>query len=297
MRNAIIDEITKRTKEDSNLLLVVGDCGFGLIDNYKKQFPKQFLNAGINEAASIGLCAGYTLVGKRSIYYNIAPFSIMRPFEQVRLDICYQECPVVLIGIGCGLTYAPGGATHYGVDDISIALSMPNLQIFSPCSANESRACFNYAYDSKKPSYIRITKAAKQEFAISSQIDVTKPQIYKEGKEILLLTHSEIITEVIKAASSLEGATIATIPMINAKSNELEELLRVHKHIFVIEEHFEYGGLGSFLRDNFQVNIHKIALPNAYIHKVGTQAYLREFYSIDSSGILSKIQQTLKETL
>lgn len=73
---------------------------------------------------SVGMAAGLALSGKKVIYYNIAPFSLMRPYEQVRNDICYQELPVIVVGIGSGLTYAPAGVTHYAVEDIAIALTI-----------------------------------------------------------------------------------------------------------------------------------------------------------------------------
>jgi len=82
----------------------------------------------------------------------------MRPYEFVRNDICYQELPMILIGTGSGITYAPAGVTHYVVEDITLASTMPNLDIFSPADPIEAVECFKYAYESKKPSYIRIAK-------------------------------------------------------------------------------------------------------------------------------------------
>ena len=152
MRNTIAKEIIKKAKEDKRLYLIAGDAGLGVWDEYKVDFPKQYINPGVNEQCDIGMAAGMALRGHKPIFYNIAPFVIMRPYEQVRNDICYQNLPVILIGTGSGVTYAPAGMTHYVVEDIALGRTMPNLDIFSPSDPIEAKKCFEYAYNSDRPS-------------------------------------------------------------------------------------------------------------------------------------------------
>lgn len=298
MRNAIAKEIIQKAKENKDFFLIAGDAGLGLWDNYQVSYKAQYLNAGINESCSIGVAAGLALSGKKVVYYNIAPFSIMRPYEQMRNDICYQELPVILIGIGSGLTYAPSGMTHYAIEDIAVALSMPNLQIFSPSDSIEAIACFNYAYNSNKPSYIRIPKAGDPVFHNNlATIDITEPQVLRtSGEDILLLTHSNIANEVLNAGEML-NASVATLPYLNTTNIKLQNLLDSYKYIFVIEEHFEYGGLGTLLKDKFSVNINKIAIPNHYIHKIGKQNFLRQYFGLSAEQIIKKVKQQIRGTI
>lgn len=119
MRNSVANEIKKIAQTDKRLFVISGDAGLGVWDDFKDS--EQFINTGVNEQLDIGFGAGMSLMGHKVIYYNIAPFVIMRPYEFIRNDICYQELPMILIGTGSGITYAPAGVTHYVVEDIALA--------------------------------------------------------------------------------------------------------------------------------------------------------------------------------
>ena len=42
------------------------------------------------------------------------------------------KLPVTIVGMGAGTTYANLGGTHISQEDISIARSIPNMQIIAP---------------------------------------------------------------------------------------------------------------------------------------------------------------------
>ena len=99
---------------------------------------KNFINVGVSEQVMIGICAGLAFNGMKPFAYTIAPFSIFRPFEMVRDDLCYQKF-VTVVGMGAGTVYANLGGTHTAIEDISIARSLPNMQVLSPCDPLELR--------------------------------------------------------------------------------------------------------------------------------------------------------------
>ncbi|MFI80663.1 transketolase [Campylobacter jejuni] len=295
MRNAIANIIKKIAKDDPNLFLVSGDAGLGLWDDFKVEFKEQYLNTGINEACSIGFCAGLALAGKKPIYYNIAPFTLMRPYEHVRNDICYQELPVILVGIGSGLTYAPAGMTHYSIEDIAVALTLPNLQIFSPCDPCETEASFQFAYNSKKPSYIRIPKNGDPCLNLKEIKNIEEFQILRQGgKKILLITHSNIAQQVLELGNKL-NATVFSAPFVNSKNDNNKIITREFENIFVIEEHFKFGGLGTYLEEFLERKIYKIGIENHYIHDIGKQDFLRGILDLNIDGLYYKIQNILNQ--
>ncbi len=302
MRNIIASEIIKKAKEDKNLFLIAGDAGLRVWDEYKEDFPDQYLNPGVNEQCDIGLAAGLALRGHRPIFYNITPFVIMRPYEQVRNDICYQNLPVILIGTGSGLTYAPAGMTHYAIEDIALAKTMPNLNIFSPADPIEAKKCFEYAYNSTSPSYIRVPKAGEATIHKSEDIDITKPIIIKDGKDGILFVHSAIIDEIETLDKLLKEhdiqLTFATVPMLST-AYKFEDILNDFEHIFTLEEHYLTGGFGSILTEYVNDNdigkkINKFAIKNEYIHKIGTRDFLREYYGINAAALAIKIQKVVQ---
>ena len=289
MRNSIATKIKTLAKVDKDLFIIAGDAGLGVWDDFNTS--KQFINPGVNEQLDIGFAAGLALMGHKVIYYNIAPFVIMRPYEFVRNDICYQELPVILIGTGSGITYAPAGVTHYVVEDIMLASTMPNLDIFSPADPIEAVECFKYAYKSKKPSYIRIAKNGEDKIHKKS-IDITKPIfINKSNSKNILILHGSIVDEVSKILNIID-INIVTVPMLTSDFN-WEQFLHNFDIVFILEEHFINGGFGTILRDKVDKKIYKFGLPNEYIHKIGNRDFLRTHYNIDGKSIGNKIKDII----
>ncbi len=290
MRNSVAKIIKEIAKEDKDLFLIAGDAGLGVWDDFKDN-KKQFLNPGVNEQCDIGIAAGMALRGHKVIFYNIAPFVMMRPYEFVRNDICYQELPVILIGTGSGITYAPAGMTHYVVEDIQLAKTMPNLDIFSPADPVEAVKCFEYAYKSKKPSYIRIAKNGEAVIH-KEDIDITKPIfINKTDSKNILILHGSISDEVSKILEIVDINVVST-PMLTSDFN-WEEFLDNFDKVFTLEEHFIDGGFGTILKDKVDKKIYKFGLKNEYIHKIGNRDYLRKYYEIDGVSIGNKIKSIL----
>lgn len=295
MRNTVAGKIIEKAQIDENLFLITGDAGLGVWDNFKVEHPKQYINPGVNEALCVGMAAGMALRGHKVIYYNIAPFVIMRPYEQVRNDICYQELPVILVGTGSGLTYAPAGMTHYAIEDIALARTCPNLDIFSPADPIEAALCFEYAYKSEKPSYIRVPKAGEPRLHNGEKFDITKPLVLKEGSDVLLVSHSSMVEECMRASTILEEKNISikvvSMPMIT--TDKIDEVLNFNGDIFVIEEHYISGGLGTVLSECSDKKINKIGLPNKFVHAVGNRDYMRKYFGIDTSSIATKIEEKI----
>jgi transketolase len=297
MRNTVANKIIEYAKKDQNLYLITGDAGLGVWDGFRVECPNQYINPGVNEALCIGMAAGMALRGHKVVYYNIAPFVIMRPYEQVRNDICYQELPVILVGTGSGLTYAPAGMTHYAIEDIALALTMPGLDVFSPADPIEAALSFEYAYKSERPSYIRVPKAGEPKIHKNESFDISEPQVMMDGKDVLVISHSAMVEESMLAANIMQeegiSAKVVSMPMITSNHPKIDELLGFEGEIFVVEEHFERGGLGSLLAERASKKIHKIALPNEYVHAIGNRDFMRMHYGIDAASIAKKIKDTL----
>src|SRR3989344_5245215 len=102
MRVTFVKTIEKLAERNKEIILVSGDLGFAILDNFVERYPKQYLNAGVSEQNMTGVAAGMALEGKIPIIYSIVPFATMRNFEQIKNDICYQNLNVKIIGVGSG---------------------------------------------------------------------------------------------------------------------------------------------------------------------------------------------------
>jgi len=275
MRNTVINLIYKAAKQDKNIFVISGDAGFGVLDQFQRDFPKRYLNLGIAEQNTISFASGLALAGYKVFVYNIAPFVMYRCYEQVRNDICYQELPVTLIGIGSGVTYAPQGVTHYSVEDVAIARTMPNLTIFSPADHYEAESCAEYALKSRGPVYLRIAKSGEPKIHQGKPKDINKPVILKKGKNVAVIFYGSVGIEVIKAVEGISHKPkIISMPKLqpidfDALKNELKTI-----HIIItVEEHFIEGGLGSILSDwivagQLPLRLIKLGIKNEFIHSI-----------------------------
>jgi transketolase len=63
MRDIFIEELILATKNNKNIILLVNDLGFGVIEPYFKKFPKNYFNAGISEQRLLGYAAGLAASG------------------------------------------------------------------------------------------------------------------------------------------------------------------------------------------------------------------------------------------
>ena len=181
MRNTFINAVIGSFQSRQDIFIISGDAGLGVFDDFKHAHPDKFLNLGVAEQNMAGFSAGLAMSGYKVFTYNIIPFVLYRCYEQIRNDICYQELPVVLVGIGSGVTYAPQGMTHYSVEDIGVAKTLPNLAIISPCDPVEAQLAAQYALDSKMPVYIRLAKRGEPVLHQNTDFDLRRPMVLRDG--------------------------------------------------------------------------------------------------------------------
>src|SRR5262249_51467724 len=159
MRNAFGSEITALADADPRLILLSGDIGNRLVGAFQGRHPDRFYNCGVAEANMIGVAAGLGLSGLRPVAYTITPFITTRCLEQIRVDVCYHDVPVVIVGVGAGLAYASLGPTHHSCEDIAFLRSLPNMAVVCPGDPVEVRLALKASIATRESgTYIRLGK-------------------------------------------------------------------------------------------------------------------------------------------
>ena len=163
MRNAFADVIYEVGQKDQRICALVADISpAGSMVKFREQFPERFINTGVAEQSMIGIAAGLALKGMRPFCYTIATFSLYRPFEMIRVDLCYQNLPVTVIGMGAGVVYSTLGGTHHSMEDVAVAAAIPNMTVIAPCDPAEMRLMTLWcATESTGPVYMRLGKAGE----------------------------------------------------------------------------------------------------------------------------------------
>ena len=135
MRRKFGKLIAELAKKDDKIVLIVGDIGYGIFDEFREQHPKKFFNLGICEQSIIGVASGMSLEGLKPWVYTITPFLIERPFEQIKLDIDQQNLNVNLVGFA---DYPNLGPTHSELDAKKMMGLFKNIKSFFPKDSNET---------------------------------------------------------------------------------------------------------------------------------------------------------------
>ncbi|MBI3793706.1 MAG: transketolase [Nitrospinae bacterium] len=301
MRNTVIDTITKAAEKEKSIFVVTGDAGFGVLDEFQKKFPERYLNLGVAEQNMISFSAGLAMAGYNVFVYNITPFVLYRCYEQVRNDLCYQKLPVTLIGIGSGVTYAPQGHTHYSVEDVGVARTLPGLVVLSPADPLEAELCAKYAIKSKKPAFIRLAKYGEPKIHSEKVKSVESPIVVKKGSGVTVLFHGSVGIEVMQAVEGLKARPqLISVPMLTEGDfSGLKKLLKNTRTVITVEEHYVQGGLGSIMAEwiienGVDVKLRKLGVKNEYIHKIKNNLGMREHYGISASEIRRAITSEFK---
>jgi transketolase len=301
VRNAFIEELTLLAEENDKIFLIIGDLGFGVIENFEKRFPNQFLNAGVAEQNMMGMAAGLASAGYKVYVYSIGNFPVFRCLEQIRNDICYQELDVSIVSIGAGLSYGTLGYSHHAIDDIGVMSALPGMTIYSPADPIETRRALRESMSLQTPKYFRLGKSGEPE--IFNQIPTEFPNCTEltNGNDLLVLTTGAITNEAIEAAAVLKNlgieVTVVAIPVLKPLAFD-KDLVRRFNNVLVLEEHSESGGLGTIMSEKLalsglKANLVKLGLADQVHHELGSQKYLRHHFKIDAVGIVEKVKQIL----
>ena len=137
MRDVFIAALSEIAAANPDVIIITGDLGFGVLDDFERNFPRQYINAGVAEQNMTAVAAGLALSGKIVFTYSIANFPTLRCLEQLRNDVCYHKANVIAVSIGGGFSYGGLGASHHATEDIAIMRALPNMHALVPSDAWE----------------------------------------------------------------------------------------------------------------------------------------------------------------
>lgn len=288
MRNRFIANLVQHANINSNVVLLVGDLGFSVVEEFADKFPERFFNVGVAEQNMAGIAAGMASEGYHVFIYSIANFPTFRCAEQIRNDIDYHNLPVTIVSIGGGLAYGSLGYSHHAVQDYSLMRSMPNMLIASPGDPEEVSACLNYLINNPQPSYLRLAKSGEP--LIHQKTPKVKPgtwlKVYQseKAKNAILTTGNtlKMTMDYIKKNPE-QNYDIFTLPLWGMKLKEYQyQYIEKYESVTTVENHLLDGGFGSWILESLPTHLKlrdKIIIKalNYFIcGKVGSEEVLHE---------------------
>ena len=287
--------------DNKDVVLITGDLGFGLFEDFSEKFPSQFVNIGIAEQNMIGVAAGLALEGKIVFVYSIGNFPTFRCLEQIRNDACYHDLNINIICIGAGFSYGALGMSHHATEDIAIMRSLPGTIVVSP--STKSEAYFSTIELSKRNGvgYLRLDKSnASKSKELKDKIEIGKGNILKDGSDYTIIVCGGIAEEALSAADDLDkdniSCKVVSIHTIKPIDNVLiQDCVENSKGIISVEEGNITGGLGSAILEaclkngKFPLKMKTLGINDEYVSIVGSQEYLRDFVGISKRFIVNTV--------
>ncbi len=302
MRNAFAATITELAATDDRIVVLSGDIGNRLFDAFKDQHPARFYNCGVAEGNMTGMAAGMAMCGLRPFTYTITPFATTRVMEQIRIDVCYHNLPVTIVGTGSGLSYASLGPTHHSVEDVAFLRALPNITVVCPADVAEVNAALKEILKVNGPVYLRLGKKGEPVVHKDPVVLVIGRGItIREGGDVCLLGLGNMVAPSLDAAALLEarGVSAKVVSMHTVKPLD-EELLRDVLNRFavvaVVEEHSRIGGLGSAVAEwaaaqpfRIKARLLSFGTPDLFLPESGSQKYLRKRFGLTADAIADLI--------
>jgi transketolase len=288
MRNKFADICLDVVKDDDKSVIMIGDISHFLLRHVESHAPNRFFNIGICEQSMVSMASGMAMEGMRPIIHTIAPFLVERAYEQIKVDLGYQNTDVTIVTVGGTYDYSDLGCTHHCYNDIALMRSVPNMQVYEPGSPKEFEQLFKQTWNNGCPKYFRLSKHTH-----SIDIDVAPGEIKvvrksKNGKWVFVCGH--LLDDVMEA----KDHGVFYVPTLSHITNEslqsVRDMIMDSDRLYSVENHFKIGGLGDFIQSYVGTKIKRIGLEPKFITSYGSYDDLRTEALMDRKNILRQLQ-------
>lgn len=291
--------------EHPDLMAVVADVGSSAcLEAFAQQAPGKFVNVGIAEQNMVGIAAGLASCGKTVFVSSFAPFASMRCFEMLRTQVGYMNLNVKVAALVSGMANGTVGNTHYGLEDIALLRTIPNMTVICPCDPFETWKATRAAADLPGPVYLRLTgvNGFAPVYKTDFDFQIGKGIVVQEGRDVALIATGTMVSECIRAARGLarNGLTPTVVDMHTVKPLDtelLDCLSETHKLLVTVEEHFTIGGLGGAVAEwkSGKRNAPRqlmLGIPNEF-RKAGSYAWMLDQCGLTAPKIAARIVESL----
>lgn len=303
MRNTFAQTFFEAGQHEPRLCVVVADISpAGAMDQFRRTFPDRFINTGVAEQIMIGMCAGMALRGLRPFAYTIATFTLFRPYEFVRDDLCYHNLPVTIVGIGGGVTYSTLGSTHHAQEDVAVASAIPNMAVIAPCDPAETREATLWCTTQERgPVYLRLGKAGEPDLTSKAvePFEFGKIRYIQRGKDVCIMGYGGImkVAKELVARYEAQGKSVSLVSAHTVKPLDeagIAAALKSHAEVVVIEEMAPHGGLGPRVKAiaydaGARCKLTTFALQDAFLHNYGSHNDLLAAHGLDLKSISARL--------
>lgn len=291
------DALMNLTKKDKRIVAITAAMvdGTGL-NEFAKTYPDRLFDVGITEGHAVTLAAGMAANGLIPVFAVYSTF-LQRGFDQIIIDVCMQNLPVVFAIDRAGLV-GNDGKTHQGVFDLSYLMMIPNIEILAPKCLEELPNILEYAISSNKPVAIRYPRGGdKLSLKSIKIIKKGKWEIVSNGEKLVILAIGKMVQYAVLAKNKLNNKynpMIVNALFIKPLDDKfLDKIISENYNVLTIEDNMKIGGFGdivcsSLIEKGFKKKIKVMAYDNHFIDH-GNVEELLEQENMDVDSIVKEI--------
>ena len=303
MRKEFANAIISLSKTTDKIVFFTGDLGFMALEEVKECLGDRFINAGVAEQNMATMAASFAYEGFIPFIYSISPFITLRPYEQIRNDICLHNLPVKIIANGGGYGYGIMGSTHHNIEDIGSMRILPNMQVYVPFTKDDVLACLKEMISNKAPNYLRLNLASTQP-DIPDFAQWRKIKNAANSPKAIVIATGTVADNLFKLPEELlnniEIWLISKFPIYELPKQLLENISET-KNVITLEEHQGQCGLhetfASLLLKQLTTHIHYHTLfASGYPSgKYGSQQWHLEENNLAGNNLATKIKEFISD--
>jgi transketolase len=284
-----------------DLVFLTGDVGYMALEEVARTYGERFINAGIAEQNAVSLAAGLAHEGHLPWVYSTAPFVVLRPYEQIRNDLCLHRLPVKLVGTGGGYGYGIMGATHHALEDVGIMRVLPNMRVYLPLAAADVEPVVNLMAEDPRTNYLRLNTAAE----LPGGLPAFAPwRRIKRGGGCIVIGMGPVVRNLYDLGDQalfddLEVWSVGTLPLEDLPA-DLVASIGENRPVVTLEEHYGACGLGEAvshlllthaLFPRSFTSIHAVGLPSG---RYGSQRWHQEEDGLAGRALLSRLRKVIR---
>ena len=299
MRVEFANAIIKHNGLTPNQVFITGDLGFMALEGVREAFDSNFINGGIAEQNIVTVAAAMAHEGFIPWVYSISPFITLRPYEQIRNDVCHHNHPVKIVGNGGGYGYGIMGATHHNLEDIGIMRILPNMKVYVPFLGSDVEECVSQMLLDKSPNYLRLNLGAN----INKEIEPFKTwRKLKSGKKAIVIGTGPVVANLFgldeHILEDIEIWLVSRFPIVEIPKELLKEL-ETKRCVITMEEHNGQCGLyetiaAQLLSNKVNTNGYYGLFANGYPSgKYGSQKWHQAENNLEGDNLKNKIIEFL----
>jgi transketolase len=249
MRKEFAEAVINLCRTNDKIVFLTGDLGFMALEGVRDFLGEKFINAGVAEQNMVTMAASLAYEGFIPLVYSISPFVTLRPYEQLRNDVCLHNLPVKVVANGGGYGYGIMGGTHHNIEDIGSMRILPNMKVFVPFTKKDVHDSLREMVNDPSPNYLRLNLASLQEnIPVFSQWRKIKSA--GSGPKAVLIGTGTVMDNLYKLPAplleELEIWLLSKFPVYDIPA-ELSERISDVKNVITLEEHQGQCGLHETL--------------------------------------------------